>query len=139
MIKWMESQAFSHYTNWECNQSGFWIGSGCKHNAVESSAEVLETSLFMDSMKTLALIWPVSCAVHLTNSCSNHRAWLGQAACFIECGNCINCTVCAWLGMSEQNRKAANEIANHFAALWKQSNLKKENCRQRSTQLELAF
>jgi hypothetical protein len=139
MIKWIESQAFASYELWECHNAGFWVGTGCKHNNVEMSAYVLETSLFMQSMQTLALIWPVSCAVHLTNSASNHRAWLGQAACFIEVGNCISCTVSAWMKMPEQNRIAANHIANHFTVTWKLANSKNATYQQRSTQLELAF
>lgn len=137
-IKWVFGQAFAHYADWECYQANYWNGGVCEHNRVHESARVL-TQSFLPAMQTLLLIWPTTCAVHLTNAGINRRAWLGQAACFIETGNCIECTVAAWFSMTETEQANANKTANELIQQWLKTNLRKENFRQQSIQLEFQF
>ena len=138
MVKWVSSQAFSHYSNWECVQAGYWNGFGCKHDQSQMSVDVL-TNRFADSIKTVLLLRPCSSAVHLSNLGINRRAWLGQTACFLECGNCADCTIEAWFTLTTLEQNIANEIASHWIASWIAVNSKKETCQQRSGQLVLAF
>lgn len=137
-IKWVSGQAFAHYADWECYQANYWNGGSCQHDRSPKSAEVL-TQRFSLALETLVLTWPTTCAVHLTNTGINRRAWLGQAACFIETGNCIECTVQAWFSMTECEQSTANKTANELIERWLKVNSRKENCRRQNAQLEFPF
>ena len=139
ILKWVEGQAFADFNDWECFQANYWSGGNCRHDQFERSSDVLNSSLFMDAMRSVVLCWPITSAVHLSNANTNRRSWLGQVACFFETGNCAECTVRAWFQMKQSEQKAANYVANELVRKWNEVNFDKESYQQPNGQLELAF
>lgn len=139
MLRWIDGQAFAHFTEWECRTAGYWDGRGCRHDRPADSAALLASPDFEWAMQMLALLWPVSCAVHLTNAGTNRRAWLGQASCFLELGNCAACTVAAWGTLTPHQQLTANYYANELITQWLRANTEVGRCRPRNAQLELMF
>lgn len=138
MIKWVNGQAFTHYGNWECVQAGYWSGGSCDHSMPQESVRVLRDN-FSGAIKSVLLMWPVTCAVHLSNRSINRNAWIGQSACFVECGNCIECTVDGWCTMSKIEQRLANEVASHWIQSYLKINSERGTFLKQNAQLELAF
>lgn len=132
-----DGRLFAPYPSWECWQSGYWSGGSCTHKQPGLSAELLlSESNFWQAMCDLIRKWPVSVAVHLSDSGINRRAWLGQASCFVKVGNCQDCTKHGWSFLSEVEQRSANLLAERMIAKW---NLEKGIYRERSGQLEFPF
>lgn len=139
MLTWMSKQAFSHYDNWECHAAGFWKGAGCDHSNHQASAQLLCSLAFIDAMRSLALCWPVSCAVHLSDAGLNRRAWLGQASCFMETGNCIECTKLAWSQLTAAEQAFANNNATEFYEQWTATNIERGHYQKQRHQSAYLF
>lgn len=73
------------------------------------------------AMRRVIAAWPVAAAVNLSNAGCNRRAWIGQAACCLAVGASASATKRAWWQMSDQQRTAANMIAEEVILLWEQT------------------
>lgn len=138
---WKEGQAFAHYESWECFNQGFYKPK-CGHTEVEicqSEALLCSPVRFAEAIDNLISQWPVSAAVHLSNSSINRRAWLGQTACFLIHGACDECTKAAWRRMSETDQWIANEVAEQKIRKWNQYNFDRASCPKQSAQLAFQF
>ena len=136
LLTWNDGQAFSHFRNWECFNSGYWTRPKCNHQNDEESADILNSSRFMNSMRTLILCWPITTAIHLTNTQINRRSWLGQVTCYFDILNCADCTVKAWAGMTHAEQKAANLVADEMVRQWNYANFDRANYQRQNGQLE---
>jgi hypothetical protein len=71
-----------------------------------------------DAMMDAALAWPIAAAHNLTDTGSNRRAWLGQAACCLAHGATQFATCLAWWELTLDEREAANAVADSVLAQW---------------------
>lgn len=62
--------------------------------------------------------WPRAASHHLTDGGQNQRAWLGWAACGILDNIPAHVTRAAWWMLSEDERKAANDVADEVIAAY---------------------
>jgi len=83
MLKIVDGRAFAHVDNWECRKAGFYLV--CEEERIEAAVHILSSERFHEYCQSVCEKWPISSAVHLTNTATNRRAWLGQAACFASC------------------------------------------------------
>lgn len=69
-------------------------------------------------MKKVVTEWEIATAQVLTNPESNGRAWLGQCACYMYAGCHDEETRRAWVRLTEEVRKTANDIADGVIYDW---------------------
>jgi hypothetical protein len=112
----MKKQYFIKYTEWEDYKHGFY---NTTVPSYLSESELIERSVnllsdkekFNDKCKIVLQRWINSAKVNLTNPETNHKAWLGQAAC---CYNHLApnyITRMAWCLLDEKTQRIANRIA----------------------------
>lgn len=137
---WHENRAFSHYHNWEDYQSGFYKSCRCKDKRkFQQSREMLLNPVrFAESAWKAFDVWPVTCAVNLTNTSINHKAWIGHAAAFVSHHACEKCTISAWHSLSSEEQLIANNVADLAVKEWVKKCVN-ANYQTQSTQLELTF
>lgn len=130
-------RCFAHFTAWECHLAGYWNDKGCDHSDHWKSKALLEDcTAFWNAMETLVCDWPISSAVHLSDSSINRKAWLGQASCFVSTGNCQQCTKRSWAHMTIDKQLKANETAQRMINKWVTEN---DSSQKPSTQLVFRF
>lgn len=76
----------------------------------------------LKAMKRVVNEWTISTRVNFTNIDSNRRAWLGQAACYIEVGTPEHLTRTAWGIMDSESQNMANRIAETVIKEWETDN-----------------
>lgn len=139
-VVWVDDRAFAPYWLWESYKQKFYNPT-CNHTAetIEASRSLLQSGeRFASTITALVKAWPISSAVHLSNASINRRAWLGQSACYVNHGACVNCTKLGWRELSQSGQGIANAIAESAINLWLR-NSDRESFRRRSGQLVFPF
>lgn len=65
--------------------------------------------------------WPNSTEHQMTTPGRNKQAWLGQAACCLFANVPEDCTKQAWSMLSDEQRIAANKVADEIIENWRKS------------------
>lgn len=117
------NQVFFHYTQWEDYKNGMYrIFSGTDNERlglVSSARELLgNPEQLLHEMVTVAFEWPISASVNLSNASRNRQAWLGQAACCHFSGCPEELTREAWNTITQDQQKAANDVADRVSLAW---------------------
>jgi len=71
-----------------------------------------------ESMCFVAHAWEKSAEHNLSNTARNRQAWLGQAACCFSHGAPEYLTKIAWNNLTDEQRAAANAVADAVIADW---------------------
>lgn len=111
-------QVFFRYELWEDFQSGMY-NTRNEESAIQKAMECLSNKEICSScMKKVVTDWEIATAQVLTNPESNGRAWLGQCACYMYAGCHDEETRRAWVRLTEEVRKTANDIADRVIYDW---------------------
>lgn len=113
-------RVYHHYTKWEDFQSGMYneIKEG-REERIEKAIELLTNlELCYKFMKRVSQEWKYACEHTFTNR-FNHQAFLGQCACFMYAEVRDNETRKAWWYLTEEQRHAANKVADVVYEEWK--------------------
>lgn len=111
-------QVFYRYELWEDFQSGMY-NSRNESWAIQKAAECLSNEkTCRERMEKVVSEWKIATAQVLTNPESNGRSWLGQCACYMYAGVHDEETRKAWVLLTPQERKKANEIADQVIKGW---------------------
>jgi hypothetical protein len=112
-------QVFAPYTQWEDWKLGMYRNARSAQEydrMVTDSISLLKSSGLLLSMRKACELMPVSAKVNLTNADANHRPWLGQSACLIECGANEVAVREAWSMLSAEEQAFANNCADKVFA-----------------------
>lgn len=112
-------QQFYRYELWEDYQSGMYNSPPLSQERIDKAIECLSNeTICREYMEKVVSEWQIATEQVLTNPESNGRAWLGQCACFMYGGCYDEETRKAWVIMTPQNQKRANEIADSVIYDW---------------------
>lgn len=109
-----------------CAEWEDWLA-GMYRNTTEPAAIDRSVALLADqkrlavAMREVTEKWPISTEHNLTNEDRNRRSWLGQAACCLAEKSSEIDTRIAWGRLTDEQRAAANAIADKVIADWEQS------------------
>jgi len=120
----MSKQEFAPYYLWEDWQNGMYRDTTTDEHArlVESAAELLCCEQELEKfMLSVVAEWSVSASVNLTDDSSNHRPWIGQAACCMARGCTEIATREAWGKIGSESQKKANAAADRAFRVFKDS------------------
>lgn len=94
---------------------------------INSALEILcSPKLFLTICYDVLTFWEIASKNNLTNTNSNRRAWLGQAACSYRSNVPEIVTRKAWALMTDQQRIEANKIADKIIYIF-ESNHERKN------------
>ena len=124
-----ENRIFHVYTDWECYKAGFYATTKegmTKEECEKAYHEFLANpERFRDSLEHVISEWKNSCEHYLTNAAMNRIAWLGQAGACYAMGIPAQYRSGFYL-LSEEQQKAANEIALTYLNKWLVANNRPE-------------
>lgn len=105
------------YTAWEDYQAGMY-GTSTNPGAERAASILLlrNAAGLRDAMMDAVLSWPIAAEHNLTNTGSNRRAWLGQAASCHAHAATQFATCLAWWELTDDERAAANASADSVIA-----------------------
>ena len=107
------------YTDWEDYQAGMYAVSDNVMDERADSIDLLRNPFGLrDAMADAVLSWPIAAEHNLTDTGSNRRAWLGQAACCLAHGATQFATCSAWWELTDDQRADANAAADYVIAMW---------------------
>lgn len=110
-------RTFAPYQQWEDYRAGMFSGRWSETFVIQAEG-VLGSPKCQPAMWEAVTAWPVCSAVNLTNTESNRRAWLGQAACCFAVQATAVETRRAWWQLSDGQRRTANACADEVIAQW---------------------
>lgn len=119
-------QIYHPYTEWEDFQNGMYdeVKEG-RADRVKKAAEILcDLSLLYEQMRRVTLQWKCATEQTLTNMSINHKAFLGQAACSIYAGIHEDEVREAWGYLTNEQRFAANQVAERVDREWRKEYIK---------------
>ena len=137
-LLWIDGRAFADYRQWECWQNGMYKSRVDKAVVGRSIGLLGDSRAFGEACLSVCSDWPVSVAVHVSDSGRNRRAYFGRAACSVRFGATESETRVAWWCVDEERRREANSVANSFIQRLEQR-WKSENFPTQNGQLELMF
>ena len=112
------------FTKWEeipYNMYQIDFDGEAKQDLINEAVYLLSTpNVLQTYMKRTTIEWPNSTEHHMTNSSRNKQAWLGQAACALFAKIPEDCTKQAWSMLSDEQRQAANLVADGIIKDWKE-------------------
>lgn len=114
-------RVYRHYKLCEEYSSGMWkvVDSATREQQAKKSAELLGSEIdFHAACMRVIDEWPVSCEVTFTAKTLNHQSWLGQAACALVHGSAEDATRQAWKMLTDDQRVAANNVADKVKEIW---------------------
>lgn len=119
-------QVWYHYTTWEDFQNGMYneVKEGRKQRVLQAAKILSNTELLYVYMKRVTQEWKYATEQNLTNMSINHQAFLGQAACNIGAGIKEDETREAWGLLTNEQRYAANKVADQVDLEWQNEYLK---------------
>lgn len=119
-------QVFYHYTVWEDFKNGMYNEQkeGRKERVKMAVKILSDTELLYKCMKRVTTEWTHATEQVLTNPIINHKAFLGQAACNIHAGIKEDETREAWGYLTNEQRRAANKVADKVDNEWKKEYMK---------------
>jgi hypothetical protein len=99
------------YTEWEDYVAGLYAltWEGTQRDAMELLSD---PGRLRSGMHQALALWPKASEHHLSDDAVNSRAWLGWAACGILARVPAHATRAAWWLLSEDQRVAANAVAD---------------------------
>lgn len=117
-------RVYFHYTKWEDWQNGMFALEVSDFDAMKQSGIELLKDLneLENTMSFVSKNWPCSTRMNLGNRSRNRQAWLGQAAL------CYKHKIPEWLTreiwgeLTDDERIAANEIADKIIKSWEIEN-----------------
>ncbi len=114
----MKKQYFIKYTEWEDYKNGFYNTTVpsylSEEELIQKSISLLkDKDRFNDKCRMVLYRWVNSAKVNLTNPETNHKAWLGQAACCYSHLAPNYITRIAWSYLDPKEQKIANRIAQN--------------------------
>lgn len=117
---------YHHYETWEDFKNGMYEESkeGRKARVATAVAILTNTELLYQCMKRVTLEWTHATEQNLSNEMYGHRAFLGQSACSIYAGVHEDETREAWGIMTNDQRCAANRVADRVYEEWKREYMK---------------
>lgn len=119
----MIEQIFHPFNKWECNQLGMYKKT-CfmdDHKMIQDCMELLGCPEWLyEAMSMVTHGWFYSCEHFLSNTARNRQAYLGQAACCLVHGAPEYLTKQAWGMLTEDQRIAANKIADEVLEVWEE-------------------
>jgi hypothetical protein len=112
------------HTKWEDHQAGMYAMTCLNsHEAVRQCVKLLSNPYLLEPvMRSCAFRWVHSAQVNMTNPGRNRQAWLGQAACCYANGSPEYITKMAWRELTDEQRKAANDVADKIIKEWEKEN-----------------
>jgi len=115
-------QIFYHYTRWEDFQNGMYDeDKDGRRERVKLAAQLLsDPPRLYEEMTRVTQEWKCATEQNLTNASINHQAFLGQTACAIWGGVHEDETREAWGTLTNQQRYAANKVADRVFEEWVQ-------------------
>jgi hypothetical protein len=114
----MKKQYYIKYTEWEDYKHGFY-NTTCpsylsEDELIQKSVSLLsDPERFNDKCRMVLHKWTNSAKVNLTNPETNHKAWLGQAACCYAHLAPNYITRIAWFMLDDKTQAKANRIAKN--------------------------
>lgn len=107
-------QVYRHYTMWEDYKNGMYNTSiNNEDYYIQKAVEILTNEkLFYRTAKSVLEKWKIASMVNLTNKNCNKQAWIGQASCSICYKVPEYLTRIAWSKLTDEQREAANKIAD---------------------------
>lgn len=108
-------QVFEPYWKWEDFKNGMFDPPPAKdfESLAKRAAELLaDSKRFLSLCRLVVKGWPVATAVNLTNTKTNRRAWLGQAACCFDGRVPEIATRAGWKLLTDDERAKANQVAD---------------------------
>jgi len=106
------------YTEWEEWQAGMYDLDVQPRQVQYAAALLADTSKLESAMIKVTQEFPNSTHHHLTATNENRKAWMGQAACFLAAGAADDATKSAWWTLTDDQRKAANDVADRVIGKW---------------------
>lgn len=122
------------YTEWEDFRNGMYRDAvTCDRQKLTQAAVALlsDRHLLVSAMRSVTTEWRLAAEANLHEP-PNNRAWLGQAACCYAVGVPEELTRAAWGMLTDEQRQAANRIADQIIDEWKYRT-------RRNPQMEIAF
>jgi hypothetical protein len=108
-------RSYYPYTQWEDFNCGMYanLEKDKEKEAIDRAVELLSNpqELYL-LMKRVSLEWVKSTEQNFSDTGSNRRAWLGQAACCIQDKIPEYITRIAWMLLSKDKQDEANDIAD---------------------------
>ena len=102
---------FYPYWEWEDWQAGIYAGSEQLEKIQNARQMLLKPNCFYENCNIVISQWPKSTLHRLTNPYINRKAWIGHSAAFFYCGANKASTREAYLSLSLDKRKIANQVA----------------------------
>lgn len=112
---------YADYRDWEDYKNGMWrkINSDEEPELLQKAIEFTGNhELYGASMLRVIKEWPVSSKHNLTNVGMNRRAWIGHAAVCLAINVPEHIVRQAWWHLSDEQRIAANHVADLAIAEW---------------------
>lgn len=109
------------YTEWEDFQAGMYRDpqASDREPMTELAASLLsDAHRLFAAMRSVTIEWRFAAEANLHEP-PNNRAWLGQAACCYAAGVPEELTRAAWGRLTDQQRMAANRIADQVIDEWR--------------------
>lgn len=119
---------YHHYEKWEDFINGMWKSVQDEDDMLRQTVEFAgNTELFGNWMRKVITRWPVSCEHNLTDTGSNRRAWIGQAAACLAISSPEFITRRAWWMLTEEQQNNANKEADSAINMWQANYMDKVN------------
>lgn len=118
------------YHKWEDYKNGMWrtLGNEDEDEWIQKTIDfTANTSLFGKWMMEVVKAWPVACEHNLTDTSSNRRAWIGQAAACLSIKSPEYITRLSWWQLTEKQRNDANKQADYAINQWQSDYMDKVN------------
>ena len=113
-------QKWYHYTMWEDFQNGMYdeVKEGRKERVLTAVKLLTDLPALYEQMTRVSNEWKYATEQNFTNVNINHQAFLGQSACNIYGGVKEDETREAWGMLTNEQRYAANGIADRVYNEW---------------------
>ncbi len=113
------TRVYHPYTVWEDFRAGMYVYSSNPAKDAEEARQLLASpDALREAMSDVVNAWPKASEQFITNTESNRRAWLGQAACCYRLGVPAIATRAAWWLLTEDQQDLANAAADSVLHQW---------------------
>lgn len=109
---------WKNYKKWEDYKNKMYENNNDRE-IIKQCYEILISENLKEHMENTTITYPISSKVNLTNKMFNPVSWLGQATCNLLIGASARETCQAWLMMTKEEQKRANDIAKEVIKEWR--------------------